>query len=148
MFTCGLRPLQRPTLWLRTSTFFITTRAYGKKKLTPVIDSHGNYKLVDIRQAGKKKYRRISPSQYMVMPDSKPGRGIIRGNGKLRGLRTDTKEVQVSKTISWLLRHGAKSEGLDMRPDGYVRVTDLVSSALDREVGLFNVIVPRCAIRN
>jgi 2'-phosphotransferase len=64
------------------------------------------------------------------MPDPNQGKkSIIRGKGKekLRGLRTDSAEVQVSKTISWLLRHGAKSEGLEMRTDGYVRVTDLVS---------------------
>jgi 2'-phosphotransferase len=52
------------------------------------------------------------------------------GQGKLRGRKADTQEVQLSKTISWLLRHGAKSEGLYMRPDGCVRVTDLVSSLL------------------
>jgi RNA:NAD 2'-phosphotransferase (TPT1/KptA family) len=46
--------------------------------------------------------------------------------GKMRGRPTDSPEVRMSKTLSWLLRHGAKSENLPMRPDGYVRVEDLV----------------------
>jgi RNA:NAD 2'-phosphotransferase (TPT1/KptA family) len=49
--------------------------------------------------------------------------------GKLRGHPRDPPEVQLSKTLSWLLRHGAKSQGLPMRDDGYVRVKDLVSLA-------------------
>lgn len=48
--------------------------------------------------------------------------------GGLRGHPRDSPEVQLSKTVTWLLRHGAKSEGLSMREDGYVRVRDLVSS--------------------
>ncbi|ETW79252.1 hypothetical protein HETIRDRAFT_242589, partial [Heterobasidion irregulare TC 32-1] len=34
----------------------------------------------------------------------------------------------LSKTLSWLLRHGAQSEKLPMRADGFVRVQDLVSA--------------------
>jgi 2'-phosphotransferase len=49
------------------------------------------------------------------------------GGGKpLRGHPRDSPEVRLSKTLSWILRHGAKSEGIYMRPDGYVRVNDLV----------------------
>lgn len=33
---------------------------------------------------------------------------------------------RTSKTISYILRHGALKEGLQMRPDGYVKVDDLV----------------------
>jgi 2'-phosphotransferase len=33
---------------------------------------------------------------------------------------------RTSRTISFLLRHGAIKEGLEMRPDGYVRVEELV----------------------
>jgi 2'-phosphotransferase len=46
----------------------------------------------------------------------------------LRGHPKDSPEVRLSKTLSWILRHGAKSEGLYMRPDGYVRVSDLLAS--------------------
>lgn len=50
-------------------------------------------------------------------------------NKPLRGRPRDQEDVRISKTLSWLLRHGAKSEGLGMRPDGYVRVQDLVSNS-------------------
>lgn len=45
---------------------------------------------------------------------------------RLRGHPSDQEEVRISKTLSWVLRHGAKTEGLFMRKDGYVRVNDLV----------------------
>ena len=49
---------------------------------------------------------------------------------KLRGLEKDSPEVRVSKTLSWILRHGAQSEGIEMRRDGYVKLADLVSISL------------------
>ncbi|KAJ7044155.1 KptA family-domain-containing protein [Mycena alexandri] len=50
-------------------------------------------------------------------------------SAKQRGHPTrDSPEVRVSKTLSWILRHGAKSEGLTMRPDGCVKVTDLLAN--------------------
>ena len=45
---------------------------------------------------------------------------------KLRGQVHDSPDVRISKTLSWLLRHGAQGEGLKMRTDGYVKVDDLV----------------------
>ena len=62
------------------------------------------------------------------------GRGGARGGGgnrgggsaKLRGLPKDSHDVRISKTLSWILRHGSQSEGLTMRQDGYVRVDELV----------------------
>jgi RNA:NAD 2'-phosphotransferase (TPT1/KptA family) len=33
---------------------------------------------------------------------------------------------RTSRTLSFILRHGAKKESLEMRPDGYVKVEDLV----------------------
>lgn len=45
---------------------------------------------------------------------------------KLRGQVRDSPDVRISKTLSWLLRHGAKGEGLKIRTDGYVKVDDLV----------------------
>ncbi|KAF5383667.1 hypothetical protein D9615_003785 [Tricholomella constricta] len=64
-----------------------------------------------------------------------PGGGNKQGgaanqkpSGKLRGLEKDSPAVRLSKTLSWLLRHGAKGEGLPMRPDGYVKVTDLLEN--------------------
>lgn len=40
----------------------------------------------------------------------------------------------MSKTLSWLLRHGAQGEGLVMQPDGYVKVVDLVSGLVQSTV--------------
>jgi len=57
---------------------------------------------------------------------SNPSKHASRGGKPLRGHPKDSPEVRLSKTLSWILRHGAKSEGLYMRPDGYVRVSDLV----------------------
>ena len=53
-------------------------------------------------------------------------RGRGGGSAKLRGLPTDSPEVRMSKTLTWVLRHGSQAEGLAMRPDGYVRVDELV----------------------
>jgi 2'-phosphotransferase len=59
-------------------------------------------------------------------PKQKASRPSPNGGKKLRGHPRDSPDVRLSKTLSWILRHGAKSEGLYMRPDGYVRVNDLV----------------------
>ena len=59
-------------------------------------------------------------------PKQKASRPPPSGGKPLRGHPKDSPDVRISKTLSWILRHGAKSEGLHMRPDGYVRVNDLV----------------------
>ena len=43
-----------------------------------------------------------------------------------RGMDKDSPDVRLSKTLSWILRHGALSEGILMRPDGFVKVEDIV----------------------
>lgn len=40
----------------------------------------------------------------------------------------DSPAVRDSKTLAWILRHGAKAEGIAMRPDGYVLVADLIQN--------------------
>lgn len=37
------------------------------------------------------------------------------------------REVQVSKKLSWLLRHGAEKEGLQLGEGGYIGLQDVVS---------------------
>ena len=37
------------------------------------------------------------------------------------------KQVQYSKTFSYILRHGAVKEGFDMSPEGFVSVSEIVS---------------------
>jgi RNA:NAD 2'-phosphotransferase (TPT1/KptA family) len=79
---------------------------------------------VDIRDAGKSKYSRtpLDPSE-----PHQPSIEIRRKKGpKLKGRDADGADVQISKTLAWLLRHAADRESLGMRPDGYVRVQDLV----------------------
>ncbi|TRM65404.1 KptA family-domain-containing protein [Schizophyllum amplum] len=62
------------------------------------------------------------------------GRGGGRGGGggggssKLRGLEKDSPTVRLSKTLSYILRHGAQKEGIPIRPDGYVKVDDLMKN--------------------
>lgn len=36
--------------------------------------------------------------------------------------------VQVSKKLSWLLRHGAQKEGLQLSPAGYINLQDVISN--------------------
>lgn len=35
-------------------------------------------------------------------------------------------EIQLSKQLSWLLRHGAQKEGITIQPDGFVSVADIL----------------------
>ncbi|KAI0077756.1 hypothetical protein K474DRAFT_1642794 [Panus rudis PR-1116 ss-1] len=77
------------------------------------------------------------PSTSHHHAGSRAPRGRGRGGGgegggkergpKLRGLPKDSEEVRISKTLSYILRHGAQKHGLYVRPDGYVRVTDLLA---------------------
>ncbi|KAG1793120.1 uncharacterized protein HD556DRAFT_1238414 [Suillus plorans] len=53
---------------------------------------------------------------------------------KLRGHPRDDPRTRVSKSLSWLLRHGAKNAGLDMRDDGYAKVSDVLSNPMFRDV--------------
>lgn len=45
-------------------------------------------------------------------------------------LTLNMRDEHVSRTMTYLLRHKAVEEGLSMRPDGYVRVPDLVCLVL------------------
>jgi len=47
-------------------------------------------------------------------------------SAKLRGSPRDDPKIRLSKTLSYVLRHGAEKEGIRMRPDGFVLVNDLV----------------------
>lgn len=58
------------------------------------------------------------------------GKGRGRGYGGRRGGRQNDPDVELSKTLSYILRHGAQREGLSIRSDGYVKLDDLVSAIL------------------
>lgn len=49
-----------------------------------------------------------------------------RGGGS-RNPANQPREVQVSRKVSWLLRHGASQEGLKLGKGGYVNVQEVVS---------------------
>lgn len=46
---------------------------------------------------------------------------------KQNGRPTDSPEVRASKTLAYILRHGAEKEGLAIRSDGLVKLADVVS---------------------
>lgn len=46
----------------------------------------------------------------------------------------DSPDVAASKTLSYILRHGAEKEGLHIRSDGLVRLDDIVSLPPPRTV--------------
>ncbi|EGN95113.1 hypothetical protein SERLA73DRAFT_143184 [Serpula lacrymans var. lacrymans S7.3] len=62
------------------------------------------------------------------------GKEKQKGGSKLRGREKDTPEVRISKSLSWLLRHGAQSDGLVLRSDGYARVADVLANPRFRGV--------------
>ncbi|KAG5647162.1 hypothetical protein DXG03_001117 [Asterophora parasitica] len=86
--------------------------------------------LVVQTQPTSQKKPRKKPEQGQKPPggNKQGGAANQKPSGKLRGLERDSPEVRLSKSLSWLLRHGAKGEGLPMRPDGYVKVTDLLEN--------------------
>ena len=45
-------------------------------------------------------------------------------------------DIRTSKYLSYILRHGAAERGLQMRPDGFVRVADLLQLAESRSRSL------------
>ena len=51
---------------------------------------------------------------------------MARGAGSGGGRGPPSREVQVSKKLSWLLRHNAEKEGLKLGPGGYINVKDVV----------------------
>lgn len=69
-------------------------------------------------------YRQLSTTATLfATPKRRPRKGY---RGEEKGHGPDITRVQISKTMSYLLRHGAVQEGMPMRSDGYVRVNDLV----------------------
>jgi hypothetical protein len=56
------------------------------------------------------------------------GKGRGKGYGGRRGGRQNDPDVELSKALSYILRHGAQREGLAIRSDGYMKLDDLVSA--------------------
>ncbi|KAH7924303.1 hypothetical protein BV22DRAFT_1013613 [Leucogyrophana mollusca] len=53
---------------------------------------------------------------------------------KMRGSDRDAPDVRISKSLSWLLRHGAKTAGLQLRPDGYANVSDVLANPIFKDI--------------
>lgn len=52
---------------------------------------------------------------------------IGKGNRNAGKRREDDPDVKISKNLSWLLRHGAVEEKLNIGPDGYVRLDEVLA---------------------
>ncbi|TCD71780.1 hypothetical protein EIP91_003123 [Steccherinum ochraceum] len=76
------------------------------------------------KRAGKRTGKQPKPQQKQSNGKEKQQQ---QNAPKMRGLPTDSEETRMSKTLTWILRHGSESEGLTMRPDGYVRVQDILA---------------------
>lgn len=63
-------------------------------------------------------------------PKRKDKKSQQQPSGKLKGNPRDDPRTRLSKTLSFVLRHGAEKEGIPIRPDGFVLVNDLVSESL------------------
>ena len=59
------------------------------------------------------------------MVESNAGAGRGRGGGRNRR-RPQDPDVEISKYMSYILRHNAQKVGLDIRPDGCVKVDDFL----------------------
>ncbi|KAL4066146.1 KptA family-domain-containing protein [Scleroderma yunnanense] len=71
--------------------------------------------------------------RFLDMPETEPK--TTKGSTlKQRGHPRDSPKVRLSKSLSWLLRHGAKNAGLQMRPDGYARVSDVLANAMFKDL--------------
>ena len=54
------------------------------------------------------------------------GRGGHHRGGHRGGRGGGGKDVAISKSLSWILRHGAIELGLSMRSDGYVPLNEVL----------------------
>jgi RNA 2'-phosphotransferase, Tpt1 / KptA family len=106
-----------------TLTYSSNTLAFKLAQPMSVLDEDSSSKPSRKHRPGKGKERETfgetSSNQPRRNQSHKP-------ETRLRGQVRDSPEVRISKTLSWLLRHGAQTEGLKMRNDGYVKVDDLV----------------------
>ncbi|KAG6832118.1 hypothetical protein H0H87_002631 [Tephrocybe sp. NHM501043] len=120
-------------IWSITVSAFHSERTSCNPDLSGKLDSP--IPLSDDTQQNKPQNKHNQGQKKQGGGGGKPGGGG-QPSAKLRGLEKDSPAVRLSKTLSWLLRHGAKSEGLPMRPDGYVKVIDLLENPKLKGQGL------------
>jgi hypothetical protein len=61
-------------------------------------------------------------------------------NNRNRGPRGDSPTVRLSKALSWLLRHNAVSQGIAIRPDGYVKLTAVLGHPKFKDFTLDDIV--------
>ena len=71
-----------------------------------------------------------SPTDVKTDIAKHPSRNKSSNGTSSRQRREDPPDVKISKTLSYILRHGAAKEGLTMRSDGYIKVDDLVGAVI------------------
>ncbi|PPR03781.1 hypothetical protein CVT24_007523 [Panaeolus cyanescens] len=80
----------------------------------------------DLKGKAPRKGEARTPNAKKKDPAPRTGQQAV--STKLRGLPKDSPDVRISKTLSYLLRHGAEKEGLKLRTDGYIKVDDLLQN--------------------
>ena len=68
----------------------------------------------------------LLPRDRMSGRNAPRGRGYGKGRGG-RGGRGESREVKISKQLSYILRHGAQKENVAMDDGGWANVADIVS---------------------
>jgi 2'-phosphotransferase len=73
------------------------------------------------------------------------GRGGGGRGGRGRG-QNQSSNVKLSKTLSYVLRHGAEKEGFEISPDGFISISALLSSPKFSKVTLEQIedVVKNC----
>lgn len=96
--------------------------------LTTVIPTFDTASLNGIRHIFKVSGGQRQRFYYWKMQPREEDKPAKKGpSPKLRGHPRDSPSVRISKSLSWLLRHGAEKAGLNIRQDGYAKVSDVVS---------------------
>ena len=73
-----------------------------------------------------KKSLHFKPSSAACRFFNSPKAGLTRAMPNSRKRKGDSREVEVSKNLSYLLRHGAKAEGIQLDEAGWANVADVV----------------------
>ncbi|KAF9133408.1 tRNA 2'-phosphotransferase 1 [Mortierella sp. 14UC] len=83
-----------------------------------------------------------TPSITTTSSSTAPAAGTKKSNNnnRNRGPRGDSPTVRLSKALSWLLRHNAVSQGIAIRPDGYVKITAVLGHPKFKDFTLDDII--------
>ncbi|KAF9208490.1 tRNA 2'-phosphotransferase 1 [Haplosporangium sp. Z 27] len=71
-------------------------------------------------------FTQTSSSSFSGRNPSASGSNTRRPDNRNRGPRDESPTVRLSKSLTWLLRHNAESQGVAIRPDGYVKLQDVL----------------------